>query len=180
MSAVPTSADGVEAALADLRLALATMLADGQPASVRVAERIALMLQSANTDLTVEQAFGLQGASGFGWKSVLRRTRRDELIRSIAGRYFPGQKGRAIARAIEHEIARARSLPRRRGLDNPGTLLAMARELATLGSAPSRATIERVLTHECESNQGDRWLNHADEFEPRRAVSSPADQPGDR
>jgi hypothetical protein len=85
---------------ADLHRAIATIAGTGDPALLRIAEGLALWLESESIKL--EEALGVAPT----WRAAKRRRRRDAIYDEIAATCFSGLSGRPFANAITNMISR--------------------------------------------------------------------------
>jgi hypothetical protein len=110
----------------------------------------------ARHGLTLDAAFGLRLRAGqTSWWDTESCGRRDELLRIIAGKYFPGLGNRAAARSILRETTRyeAAGWRQHRAFKSPppalaGTLHGALFSLLKVGEPLSEGTARRALAHE--------------------------------
>jgi hypothetical protein len=97
---------------ADLKRAIATLASSGDPAQLRIADGLALWLESEST--TLEAALGVAPTL----RGAMRRRRRDALYAEIAQTLFPELSGWPLARAITTAVSRYRTGQWRHDRDN--------------------------------------------------------------
>lgn len=114
------------------------------------ADQLQAYLDNAARGVTLEHALGLAGEPRKPrWWTVERLARRDELIRALAARHWPGLKptpqAAAFAQAMRrHESAYWTEAGRTRPLPPPG-LQADLFEIRSLGATPNRRQLQDIL-----------------------------------
>jgi hypothetical protein len=144
------------AAITNLRTIAAHLVARKHPLAAWFAAALAEYEASAPRGVDLGEAFGLQAAAGARqWWESERRRHRNEILRELAARHFPGLSTRAAADAIVTALVRYQATRWRRHrayATPPAGLTALEADLFRLlkVQAPvSRRTVQRALGSVC-------------------------------